>query len=84
MRQIAPLLLAGMVALVPATVVAHTELASSDPADAATVNDAPDEVVLTFDGEATEGSTFTVRLIGILLLVLAMTASAQRARMGRG
>lgn len=60
MRRIAPFLLAGALALLPALALAHTELASSDPADGSTLADAPDEVVLTFEGEVGEGSSFTV------------------------
>jgi len=60
MRRIAPLLLAGSLALVPAAVLAHTELASADPADGSTISVAPGEVVLTFAGEVGDGSTFTV------------------------
>ena len=60
MRRIAPALLAGALALLPAVALAHTELASADPADGSTLSDAPDEVVLTFEGEVGEGSTFVV------------------------
>jgi methionine-rich copper-binding protein CopC len=60
MRRIAPFLLAGALAAVPALTLAHTELASADPADGSTVSDPPDEVVLTFEGEVGDGSTFVV------------------------
>lgn len=60
MRRIAPFLLAGALAALPAVALAHTELASSDPADGSTVSDAPGEVVLTFEGEVGDGSTFVV------------------------
>jgi methionine-rich copper-binding protein CopC len=59
-RRIAPFLLAGALAALPALTLAHTELASADPADGSTVSDAPDEVVLTFEGEVGDGSTFVV------------------------
>lgn len=60
MRRIAPLLLAGGLALLPTLALAHTELTDSDPADGSTVSDAPDEVVLTFAGEVDEAASFTV------------------------
>lgn len=60
MRRIAPLLLAGCLALLPTLALAHTELTASDPADGSTVTDAPDEVVLTFAAEVDDGATFTV------------------------
>lgn len=60
LRRTVPLVLAGSLTLVPAAVLAHTELASADPADGSTISDAPDEVVLTFEREVADGSTFTV------------------------
>lgn len=60
MRRIAPFLLAGSLALLPTLALAHTELASSEPADGSTVSDAPDEVVLTFIGEVNEDASFSV------------------------
>jgi methionine-rich copper-binding protein CopC len=60
MRRIAPVLLAGALAALPTLALAHTELASADPADGSTLSDAPEEVVLTFEGEVGEGSTFAV------------------------
>jgi methionine-rich copper-binding protein CopC len=60
MRRIAPFLLAGALAALPALTLAHTELASSDPADGSTLADPPDEVMLTFEGEVGDGSTFVV------------------------
>lgn len=60
MRRIAPLLLAGSLALLPTLAVAHTELTAADPADGSTVTDAPEEVVLTFAAEVDEGASFTV------------------------
>jgi methionine-rich copper-binding protein CopC len=60
MRRIAPLLLAGTLALLPSLALAHTELTASDPVDGSTINDAPDEVVLTFAGELDDSATFTV------------------------
>jgi len=60
MRRIAPLLLAGTLALLPSLALAHTELTASDPVDGSTITDAPDEVVLTFAGELDDSATFTV------------------------
>jgi copper resistance protein C len=60
MRRVAPFLLAGSLALLPTLALAHTELAASDPTDGSTITDAPDEVVLTFEGEVGEGSSFGV------------------------
>jgi methionine-rich copper-binding protein CopC len=60
MRRIAPLLLAGSLALLPTLALAHTELTASDPVDGSTITDAPDEVVLTFAGELDDGATFIV------------------------
>jgi len=61
MRRIAPLLLAGSLALLPALTLAHTELTASDPADGSTLTDAIDEVVLTFAGEVGQDAGFIVR-----------------------
>lgn len=44
----------------PALAIAHTELIESSPADGAQLDEPPTEVVLTFEGEITEDSTFTV------------------------
>lgn len=60
MRRIAPFLLACALAALPALSLAHTELASADPADGSTLTEPPTEIVLTFEGEVGEGSTFTV------------------------
>jgi methionine-rich copper-binding protein CopC len=60
MRRLAPLLLAGSLVLLPTLALGHTELAASDPADGSTVTEPPDEVVLTFEGEVGEGSSFGV------------------------
>ena len=49
-----------LVALAPMAVAAHTDLTSSDPGDGSTVTEAPTEVVLTFEGEISEDSGFTV------------------------
>ncbi|MEO5986939.1 MAG: copper resistance protein CopC [Candidatus Limnocylindria bacterium] len=48
-------------ALAPTTALAHIGLASSTPTDGSTLDEAPDEVRLIFDGElAPDGSGFTV------------------------
>lgn len=60
MRRIAPLLMAGSLLMLPALALAHTELTASDPTDGSTVTDPPSEVVLTFEGEVGEGSSFEV------------------------
>jgi methionine-rich copper-binding protein CopC len=60
MRRIAPLLLAGSLALLPTLALAHTELTASDPVDGSTITDALDEVVLTFEGEVDDSASFTV------------------------
>jgi len=60
LRLVAPALLAGSLALVPAAAAGHTDLSSSDPADGATLTEPPSEVVLTFEEEIGEASTFTV------------------------
>ena len=54
------LALAAVLAAVPVAVSAHTELAASDPADGAVLDEPPAGVVLTFDGEIGEGATFVV------------------------
>ena len=59
-RLFASVVLASTLALVPAVVSAHTDLSSSDPADGSTLTEAPTEVVLTFEGEISEDSSFTV------------------------
>lgn len=46
--------------LSPSPVLADTGLASSDPADGATLTEPPSEVVLTFEGEVSDDSSFTV------------------------
>lgn len=60
MRRIAPFLLACTLLMVPALALGHTELAASDPADGSSVTDPPSEVVLTFEGEVGDGSSFEV------------------------
>jgi methionine-rich copper-binding protein CopC len=60
MRRSTALLLAGSLALLPTTALAHTELTTSDPADGATITEAPVQVVLTFAGELDEAAAFTV------------------------
>ena len=59
-RLFAGAVLASTLALVPAVASAHTDLSSSDPADGSTVTEAPTEVVLTFEGEIGEDSSFAV------------------------
>ena len=44
----------------PALAAAHTELIESTPGDGAQLDDPPTEVVLTFEGEVSEDSSFTV------------------------
>ena len=44
----------------PIAAFAHTELTESSPADGAKLDAPPTEVVLKFEGEISEGSTFTV------------------------
>lgn len=47
--------------LAPALVLAHAELLSTSPSDGENLDDAPDEVVMTFDSELDpDGSEFTV------------------------
>jgi methionine-rich copper-binding protein CopC len=60
MRRIASFLLAGALVLVPAIALADTGLASSDPADGSTLTEPPTEIVLTFEGEVSEESSFSV------------------------
>ena len=50
----------GLTLGLPVAALAHTDLAESSPADGAQLEEAPTEVVLTFEGEISEGSTFTV------------------------
>ena len=44
----------------PSLAAAHTELIESSPADGAQLDEPPTEVVLTFEGEVSEDSSFTV------------------------
>lgn len=44
----------------PMAALAHTELTESSPADGAQLDEPPTEVVLAFEGEVSEDSTFTV------------------------
>ena len=60
MRRIAPFLLAGGLLMLPTMALAHTELTGSDPTDGSTVAVPPSEIVLTFEGEVGEGSSFEV------------------------
>lgn len=50
----------GLTLGLPVAALAHTELTESTPADGAQLDEPPTEVVLTFEGEITEESTFTV------------------------
>ena len=50
----------GLTLGLPMAALAHTELTESSPADGAQLNEPPTEVVLTFEGEISEDSTFTV------------------------
>lgn len=50
----------GLTVGLPVAALAHTDLAESSPADGAQLDEAPTEVVLTFEGEIGEDSTFTV------------------------
>lgn len=50
----------GLTLGLPVAALAHTELTQSTPADGAQLDEPPTEVVLTFEGEITEDSTFTV------------------------
>ena len=50
----------GLTLGLPVAAVAHTDLAEASPADGAQLDEAPTEVVLTFEGEISEDSTFTV------------------------
>lgn len=59
-RLLAGAVLASLLALAPTAVSAHTELATSDPADGSTLTEAPTEVVLTFEGEVSEDASLTV------------------------
>ncbi len=61
LRSLLPASLALALALgVPAAAIAHTDLAESSPADGAQLNAPPSEVMLTFEGEVSAESTFTV------------------------
>lgn len=50
----------GLTLGLPVAALAHTELNESTPAGGAQLDEPPAEVVLTFEGEITEESTFTV------------------------
>lgn len=50
----------GLMLGLPLAALAHTELTESSPADGAQLDEPPTEVVLTFEGEIGEDSTFTV------------------------
>lgn len=50
----------GLTLGLPMAALAHTELTESSPADGAQLDEPPTEVVLTFEGEISEDSTFTV------------------------
>ena len=53
--------MAGVVlALTPATAQAHSDLLTSDPPAGASLDEAPTEIVLTFDGELDPASGFSV------------------------
>ena len=52
--------LVAVLLFVPQGVFAHTKLAESTPADGATLEAAPAEVVLVFDGELNEAATVSV------------------------
>lgn len=55
LRRLAPVsLLAAALLALPQPALAHDELVSSDPADGATVQEAPDELTLTFSGQIAE------------------------------
>lgn len=57
----AALLLAALLAAIPATANAHAELVTTDPVAGGVLDAPPTEVALTFDGElAPDGSGFTV------------------------
>lgn len=63
MRHIRPLAVAGVLAAslaLPAAAWAHAELVSSDPAAGESLDEAPTEVTLTFDGELDPESGFMV------------------------
>ena len=60
LRRFTPLVLAIALLALPAVASAHAELVSSDPADGAVLDAPPSEVVLTFEGEVTDESGFTV------------------------
>lgn len=50
----------GLTLSLPLAALAHTDLIESSPADGAQLDEPPTEVVLTFEGEVSEDSTFTV------------------------
>lgn len=55
LRRFAPVsLLAAALLALPQAAAAHDELVSTDPADGATVQEAPDELTLTFSGQIAE------------------------------
>ena len=61
LRSFLPASLALALALgLPAATLAHTDLAESSPADGAQLDAPPSEVVLTFEGEVSAESAFTV------------------------
>lgn len=56
-----PTLFALLMVVFPAIVAAHVELAATSPSDGANLDEPPDEVVITFEGELDpEASEFTV------------------------
>lgn len=59
-RILAAIAFAASLAALPSLAAAHTELTSSNPADGATLSEAPSEVVLTFEGELGGDSSFSV------------------------
>lgn len=50
----------GLILGLPVVAAAHTDLAESSPPDGAQLDEPPTEVVLTFEGEVGEDSSFTV------------------------
>ena len=60
-RLLTPLVAGLLLAALPAVATAHVHLVSTSPEAGANLEDAPDEVTLTFDGELDPaGSSFTV------------------------
>lgn len=60
-RLLTPLVAGLLMATIPAVATAHVHLVSTSPEAGANLEDAPDEVTLTFDGELDPaGSGFTV------------------------